>query len=110
MAELVNVARKIYGTNSFKNVINTEFTEFVPKDSPVSIQQLTNVEEFFKMYDALFYDIPATDENNSHLELINRSSDYIGVSLSELEEEIKNLREENVSLKNQIVTLTQNNI
>jgi len=110
MGEFVDVRRKIYGVNSFKNVINTEFTEFVTKDAPVTVQKITDVEEFFKVYDSIFYEIPTTGEKNSHIELINRSSDYIGVSLSELEEEIKNLREENVSLKNQIVTLTKNNI
>jgi len=109
MGQTVDVKRKIYGISTFKNVVDVNFNQLVPKDAPVVVTKPTNVDDFFKSYDELFYDIPAVGDTNSHLELINRSSDYIGVSLAELEEEIKTLRQENVSLKNQLATLTTNN-
>ena len=110
MGQTVDVKRKIYGINTFKNVVDVTFNQLVPKDAPVVVTKPTNVDDFFKSYDELFYDIPTVGDTNSHLELINRSSDYIGVSLAELEEEIKTLRQENVSLKNQLATLSKNTI
>lgn len=106
MAEIVDVKRKIYGKNTFTNVVDVSFTQLVPPD-PVDITQTpANVDKFFSDYDTLFYDIPPSGSEFSHTELVKRSSEYIGLSIEELEEEIRNLREENVSLKNQIVSLT----
>lgn len=107
MSEQVQVARKIYGKNSFQNVVNTQFSELVPKDSTASLSRSVDVSSFFEDYNSLFYDIPATGDTNSHLELINRSSDYLGISLEDLNTELQQLRNENVSLKNQILNLSK---
>lgn len=104
--EKVNIERKIYGKNTFQNVIDTEFKQLIPKESPIQETKIVTVDSFFNEYDQIFYDIPTTG-SKSHLELINRSSEYIGVSFSDLEEEIRNLRSENVFLKNQLLVLSQ---
>lgn len=106
MAEIVQVQRKIFGKNTFKNVISTNFTQLVPAESKTPVVPIATVETFFQDYDNLFYDIPASGSATSHLELINRSTDYLGISITDLETEIIALRSENVALKNQIYTLT----
>ena len=106
MFEQLKIQRKIFGTNSFKNVVDTSFNQLVPKNSLIPIKEESNVISLFEDYDDLFYDIPVSG-SNSHVDLINRSSDYIGISFIDLQEEIKNLRIENISLKNQIYTLSQ---
>lgn len=108
MAEAVDIKRKIYGKNSFANVIDTQFKQLVPQDGNPSENQgpQANVESFFNDYDTLFYDIPPSGSDNSHLSIVKKSSEYIGISIDDMEEEIRNLREENVSLKNQIITIT----
>lgn len=108
MAEQINIVRKIFGKSSFENVIDTQFKELVPMDRSDVIQTDTDVPKFFKDYDNLFYDIPVTGSNVSHEELIKRSSEYLGISLSDMKDEIENLREENVSLKNQLFLISQN--
>lgn len=107
MAEPVNIVRKIYGKNTFTNVVDVSFNQLVPKDSEEVVQPLTTVASFFEDYDSLFYDIPPSGSENSHLTLVERSADYIGLNLEDLREEINNLREENVALKNQIILLTK---
>ena len=106
MAEIVQVQRKIFGKNTFKNVVVTDFTQLVPAESKAPVKQPATVETFFQDYNNLFYDIPPSGSTNSHLELINRSTDYLGISITDLEAEIIALRSENVALKNQIYTLT----
>jgi len=106
MGEQVNIVRKIYGKNTFTNVVDVEFNQLVPKE-PVDITQTpASVDTFFSDYDTLFYDIPPSGSENSHVELVSRSSEYIGFSIDDLREEIANLRDENVSLKTQILSLT----
>lgn len=106
MSEKALIQRKIFGRTSFKNVVDTEFKQLVPKDSSVAEKPEATVSSFFDDYDELFYVIPVSG-SNSHLELINKSSEYIGISFTDLQDEISDLRLENVSLKNQIFTLTQ---
>jgi hypothetical protein len=113
MAEAIDIKRKIYGKNTFTNVVDVSFKQLVPQDGNPAEDENQNINvtivSFFDNYDTLFYDIPPSGSDNSHLELVRRSADYIGVSLEDLQEEIRNLREENVSLKNQIFSITNPN-
>lgn len=103
---ILEIKRKIYGRNSFVNVVDTSFKELVPQDGIVDPNAQADVTSFFNDYDTLFYDIPASGSDQSHEEIVRRSGDYIGLNLDDLREEIENLREENVSLKNQLITIT----
>lgn len=106
MAEIVQVQRKIFGKTTFKNVVDTNFNELLPANPSTPVLPPATVDTFFADYDSLFYDIPASGSSASHLELVNRSSEYLGISFTDLLDEIADLREENVALKNQIFTLT----
>lgn len=106
MAEVITVERKIFGKDSFSTVIDTKFNQLVPSDPTITSPPPTTVEKFFEDYNTLFYDIPPSGSVNSHEELVIKSSEYIGISLENLEEEIRVLREENVYLKNQLLTLS----
>lgn len=106
MSENVPVVRNIFGKKSFATVVDTTFNQLVPKDNSSTADEVT-IDKFFQDYDALFYSIPTTGSVDSHLYLINRSSEYVGVSLEDLTTELQQLRNENVSLKNQLFTLTK---
>lgn len=106
MGEQVNIVRKIYGKNTFTNVVDVQFNQLVPKEPEDITQTPASVDSFFNDYDTLFYDIPPSGSENSHTELVKRSAEYVGLNIDDLREEIANLREENVSLKTQIVSLT----
>lgn len=110
MGDIVPVKRKIFGTNTFKNVVDTNFNQLVPKDSQVDTAVPATVETFFEDYNSLFYSIPPSGSKSSHLELVNRSSEYLNISFEDLKNEIDELRQENVSLKNQIFILANGTI
>jgi hypothetical protein len=99
----VKIQKTIYGLESFNNTINTNFTQLVqdPKIPVVTIDKSIN--EFFQDYDSLFYEIPLSGSDQSHLGLSTRSLEYLGLSLDDLRNEINFLREENINLKNQIL-------
>jgi hypothetical protein len=103
MAEQVKVQKTIYSLSDFNNVVNTSFTQLVKPTKDTQIQPDMTVPEFFNEYDILFYDIPPSGSDQSHLALATRSLDYIGLSLEDLQLEIDNLREENINLKNQLL-------
>jgi tRNA G46 methylase TrmB len=106
MAESIQLNKTVYGKITYPNVINTEFTQLIganPTDEPTPI----TVEEFFQAYDNLFFEIPIDGEFNSHLELIKRSTEYVGVNqntneIDALLTEINQLRLENLQLQQQL--------
>lgn len=109
MSNTVDISRKIFGKNGFTTVIDTNFSELIPADNQQSLSVSSSVAEFFQTYSTLFYDIPSTgstSSTNTHLDLVNQSSAYLGISYQDLLTELQQTRQENVSLKNQIFTLT----
>lgn len=105
MAELIKLEKTIY-SNSINNVINSGFTQLVPQSSETIATPDLGVNGFFEQYDLLFFEIPPSGSDESHLGLATKSLDYLGVSLEDLQSELDYLRQENVELKNQILQVT----
>ncbi len=109
MSNKVNLIKKVRGKNSYANAINSEFTELVSPE-PVEIIQVPTVEEFFSMYEQLFFDIPPGGDINSHTYLITRSTEYVGGSVVDAEkaaliEEINSLRQQLLDINSAIFNL-----
>lgn len=105
----LKLTKKLYNKEAYLNTIDTSFTElvFIP---PEPILPPT-IDEFFSLYEELFYDIPKEGEINSHEYLIKQSTDYIGSAvitedIQALLDEITALRQENLELQQNIVDLT----
>ena len=76
MSQKVNLGRQGFEPRAYTNAIDTSFTQLIPPPPPQ--EDIITVDEFFGLYDSLFYEIPATGDINSHQYLINRSTEYIG--------------------------------
>ncbi len=105
MAEQVQLNKTVYGKITYPNVINTEFTQLI-RTTPEEVGGIT-IDEFFQAYNDLFFEIPIDGEFNSHLELIKRSTEYVGVNqttdeIDALLTEINQLRLENLQLQQQL--------
>lgn len=110
MSEQVTIQKTIYSRDQFENVINTSFTELVPPTSslpPVATDMSVN--DFFNQYNTIFFNIPPSGSDESHLGLATRSLEYLGLSLEDLQSEIDLLRQENAELKNQIIQISNLN-
>jgi hypothetical protein len=103
--QIVQMEKTIY-SNSINNVINNQFNQLIPKQTPTETTPDLNINEFFDQYNTLFFEIPPSGSDESHLGLASRSLEYLGVSIEDLQSEIDYLRQENVELKNQILQIT----
>lgn len=106
----LKLSKKLYNKSAYLNTIDNSFTELLPV-VPVSPVDDVSVGEFFQIYDNLFYEIPKKGEVNSHEYLIKQSTDYIGAQdvsneIQALLDEITSLREENLTLQQNIIDLT----
>jgi hypothetical protein len=99
---MVNVkTQKLIYSNEITKVTNTTFDVYTPPVDNTPVETIPTVDEFFNNYDVLFYEIPKTGEN-SHETLINRSSEYIGLNLQSLYNQLKELQIQNELLQQQI--------
>ena len=110
MAETVQLNKTVYGKITYPNVIDTEFRQLIRPQIEVTSSAVT-VNQFFNYYNDLFYEIPTEGDFNSHLELIRRSTEYVGVNqnageIDALLDEINQLRLENLTLQQTIDDLT----
>lgn len=113
MSSIVDLSKQVFEKQQYRQVVDTSFTELtVGGTSPTSSNAviLPTVQEFFDNYSQLFYTIPKTGEINSHQYLVNQSSEYIGgqevnQEVEALLREITALREENLQLQQQLLTI-----
>ena len=98
MLKNVNLVKEVKGINTYVNAIDTQFTELITPIEPQEELSPT-IEDFFNLYDQLFFDIPPSGETMSHEYLIARSTEYVGGSIVDPEkqaliEEINSLRQQ----------------
>ena len=112
MAEKIEFIKNVFDKNTYSKVINTSFTQLVPQNPTINVEEnnVLSVDEFFRQYNNLFYEIPLTGSINSHEYIAERSLTYAGVSLQGIYDELEFLRQENIQLKNQIVSTTFTNL
>ena len=90
----------------FKKVIDNSFSTFI---LPVT-NTTDDIAEFFRLYEELFYTMDVLGIEDSHEYLVRKSSELLDfdketLDIQPLLDEIAQLRQENLSLSQQILTL-----
>ena len=110
MSEEIRLNKKVFNKTQYTKTIDTTFNELGVTTIQETLDSQPTVEEFFSLYNELFYIIPELGETNSHQYLIQQSSDYINFDanqevIEELQKEISQLRTELLDSQRQIVEL-----
>jgi hypothetical protein len=101
MSENVKFNKQVYNKNDYQKVINTSFTQLGVQTIQEQLDTQPNVNDFFTMYNDLFYNINELGPTNSHEYLIKTSSEYIGFDNSS--EEITALQNEIAQLRTELL-------
>lgn len=107
----VDIKRKVFNKGEFNETVDTEFTQLVSEPDPSFFDiNLATQSDFWILYDKFFYLIPKEGEINSHLYLVETSGEYINYRQNQEEidallEEIAELREENLEVRQQIASV-----
>lgn len=102
----IKIQKTIYSLTQFNNVVDTSFSQLLTTPVEVKATPDLDINGFFDQYNTLFFEIPLSGSDNSHLGLASRSLEYLGLSLEDLQNEVDYLRQENIELKNQILQTT----
>jgi hypothetical protein len=99
MSNNIKLNKDVFNKNSYTKVIDTKFKELGVKTVEEQIQEQPSVQEFFNMYNELFFQINELGPTNSHEFLVKTSGEYINFSAENdiillLQAEIATLREQ----------------
>ena len=100
MAERLDLEKNVYNKAQYIKTINTSFNELGVTTITEELEVQPTVEEFFVLYNSLFYDIPALGETNSHQFLVRTSGEYI--NFDEAQGEIEALQAEIAQLRSDL--------
>ena len=106
MDKSIKIQKTVFDSTKFNKVIDRSFNTFVV---PVT-DETDDIATFFRLYEDLYYVIDVTGETNSHEYLVKKSSellnfDAVTQDIQPLLDEIAQLREQNLALNQQILTL-----
>ena len=103
----VQTKKTLYNSTELATVVSREFKTFTTASEA---QTQDTVEEFFRLYDTLYLEIPIEGEANSHTYLVNKSNELVNIDtvnaeIQPLLEEINQLRSELLTAQEEINTL-----
>lgn len=110
MSESINLNKQVYDKRQYTKVIDTSFKQLGVQTIQEQIDQQPTVDDFFNMYNELFYQIPELGATNSHEYLIKKSSEYIAFDANQdeiiaLQNEIAQLRTDLLEAQKQVIKL-----
>jgi hypothetical protein len=110
MSENVNFNKQVYNKNDYQKIIDTSFTQLGVQTIQEQLNVQPTTDEFFAMYNDLFYNINELGNTNSHEYLIKTSSEYINytdnqILIDALQAEITQLRTELLDSQKQVIEL-----
>jgi hypothetical protein len=102
MGSDVKIQKTVYNVEDFKKVVDTNFKTFT---QPLIEDDPDTVENFFRLYEKLYFVIPPEGEVDSHEYLIKKSSEL--VDFEKTTEEIQPLLDEISQLREQLLQANQ---
>ena len=95
----INLNKEVFNKIDYTKTIKTTFTQLGVKTVQEQIDEQPTVQEFFNLYNNLFYQINEVGPTNSHEYLVKTSGNYINsegdnIIIQALQKEIADLRVE----------------
>ncbi len=114
MPQKITLNKTVYNKDIYTKTIDTSFSQLGQKTIQEIVDDEPTIQEFFELYDQLFFDIPERGNSNSHESLITRSSEYINFSsdnseIQALQDEIAQLRQELLNTQTQLIEALNTN-
>jgi hypothetical protein len=99
----IPVQKTVFNKDTYGRVIDTQFHQLI-NQGIVETPSFT-IDDFFQLYEDLFYQIPREGDTNSHRYILQKEADYLGVSISQ--DDIQALLNEITSLRQEVLDSQQ---
>lgn len=102
MSNDIKVQKTVFSTTEFNKVVDTAFSTYT---QPITGSSLYSTDEFFRMYDSLYYVINVNGDTNSHEYLVKKSSELL--TFDTTTKDIQPLLDEIAQLRGQLLIANQ---
>jgi hypothetical protein len=99
----IPVQKTVFNKDTYGRVIDTQFSQLL--NQGVAETNSFSIDDFFQLYEDLFYQIPKEGDTNSHMYILQREADYLGISISQ--DDVQALLNEITSLRQQVLETQQ---
>ena len=94
------IQKQVFDKDTFEKVVDTQFSQLINLQASDVTVPLT-VDEFFKLYEEIFYQIPKEGDINSHRYILEKEAEYLGVNLNN--DDIQALLDEITTLRQTVL-------
>ena len=95
----IPIEKQVFDKDQFGKVINTQFSQLLNQQDELT--PMFTLDDFFELYDQLFYQIPKEGDTNSHRFILQKEADYLGVIINQ--DDIQALLDEITLLRQQVL-------
>ena len=100
----ISVQKTVFNKDTYGRVIDTQFRQLINQDVINETPSFT-IDDFFQLYEDLFYQIPKEGDSNSHQYILQKEADYLGISISQ--DDVQALLDEITLLRQQVLETQQ---
>lgn len=104
MSEIIDLGKTTFSRKNFEKVVDNRFKQLINNQSPVD--DVFTIDDFFQLYEDLFYQIPKEGDAQSHRFILNQTSEYLGISING-GTDIQALLDEITTLRSELLTVNQ---
>jgi len=96
----IPIEKQVFNKDQYGKVINTQFSQLLNQQIDEETPTFT-LEDFFTLYDQLFFQIPKEGDTDSHRFILQKEAEYLGVIINQ--DDIQALLDEITSLRQQVL-------
>jgi hypothetical protein len=100
----ISVQKTVFNKDTYGRVIDTQFRQLINQGVVNETPSFT-IDDFFQLYEDLFYQIPKEGDSNSHQYILQKEADYLGISISQ--DDVQALLDEITLLRQQVLETQQ---
>ena len=100
----ISVQKTVFNKDTYGRVIDTQFRQLINQDVVDETPSFT-IDDFFQLYEDLFYQIPKEGDSNSHQYILQKEADYLGISISQ--DDVQALLDDITLLRQQVLETQQ---
>ena len=95
----ISLDKNVFIKNNFEKVVDTRFKQLIGTQQS---QGDITISDFFQIYEDIFYQIPKDGDIESHRYILNKTTEYLGVKISE-DNDVQALLDEITLLRNELL-------
>jgi len=98
----IPIKKQVFDKDQFGRVVDTSFKQLINPQEEEETPEFT-LDDFFDLYESLFYQIPKEGDTDSHRYILERGAEYLGVIVNQ--DDIQALLDEITNLRQQVLDL-----